>query len=517
MKLWIKLTVFITIAVNLIIQLALLMILSDFKENSYTLIGEKLKSVASTSALSIDGDEFQKLDFTDPLVTQSPIFNRIREKLKQTKDNLELKEDIYTLSSFNNNKVLFGVMTNPRPFTGDTLYLINKTALKAFVDAYFNNKCVYTELYEDQFGEWISGLAPILNSENQVVGVVQVDNSDETVSQKISVIENRIMWFRIILFVITVIFSFAISKYFVRPINHIVSIINNVVNGNYSEMKKIKAGGEIKELLNSAENLRVTILEQQNKIFNTIKELRNAKEKLETSDKMKSEFLALISHEIRTPLNVILGNIEILKLEMDEQAIEELSDITVAIKEGSTRLIRTVEMLVLYSELISGSYKKNETYVNVNNIFFDLTSKYIDEVNKKGIKIHYECTTVTGMIKADQRLLEETITQLTDNAVKFTESGEIHFCVFDKKEAGISLVFEDTGIGISMEFIDELFKPFRQEDMSYERKFEGNGMGLALAKKCCDFNGFDIKIDSEKNKGTVVEVIIPKEKLFNIQ
>jgi signal transduction histidine kinase len=314
---------------------------------------------------------------------------------------------------------------------------------------------------------------------------------------------------------ITILISFITAAFFVTPITKVKHKIKRIASGDYSNSVEIKSSGEIKELVDSAENLRITILEQQQKIFGNIKQLEEAKNKAEASDRLKSEFLAVISHEIRTPLNVILGNVEILKLELDEEKIRELEDILEPIKQGSERLIRTVEMLVLYSELSSKSYNKREHYVDVDKLFFSSVEKHKKNAAAKGIKINFDCATTTGMIKADERLLEEAINQIADNAVKYTQKGEIIFCIRKTENQELKLIFNDTGIGISNEFMKELYKPFRQEDMSYERRFEGNGIGLALAKKCCDINGFGLNITSEKEKGTTVEIIIPSRHLFN--
>jgi signal transduction histidine kinase len=495
-------------------EVGMLIIRPEVKEHSISLIGEKLKAVAVASAAYIDGNQYKQLDFTNPDVEKLSSFQNIRTQLQKVKTNLNLKENIYTLNLINSNTAIFGVMTNEKPHTGDTLQLISKTARNAIDVAYVNQQCIYTDIYKDQYGTWMSGVAPILDGNKKVVGIIQVDNSISTVQTILARIDNPILLVRILLIPLSIIVSIIIAFLFTKPLNETIKRINKISLGDYSENKKIKSGGEVKELTKAAENLRTTILEQQEKIFKTISDLEKSRDKAQASDRLKSEFLAVISHEIRTPLNVILGNIEVLKLELDEDEIRELEDILEPIKIGSTRLIRTVEMLVLYSELVSGSYVNKEEYVNLNDLFFNTVDKYKKEAASKGLKIKYECNSTTGMLKTDSGLLEETIVQFVDNAVKFSNKGELLFSILDNKDEGVSLVIKDEGIGISEEFMSELFKPFSQEDMSYERKFEGNGLGLALAKKCSDFNGFDLKIQSKKGSGTTIEINIPRSKFF---
>jgi len=514
MKLWLKLTILFTVIINLVIQLTLIIILPNIKENSYQLIGEKLKSIAVAASISINGDEYQNINFDDSLAYQEIVFNSIREKLIHLKTSLNIREDIYTLNPVSKDSAMFGVMTNHKLFSGEKFLLTHPAAKKALLDAYKNDVCSYTDVYEDQFGKWISGLAPIKNSRNNIVGVVQVDHSAKTVSDKISFIENFILWIRLILVPLTLLAGVLIARYFSSPIERIVQIINKIANGNYSENPRTKSSGEIKELFDSAENLRLTILEQQEIIFHTISELKTAKNKAEAISRMKSEFLAMISHEIRTPLNIILGNLEVLKYEFEGEKLKEVEEITDSVKHGSNRLIRTVEMIVLYSELASGSFATKARFVNVNDLFFSLIDNYKNIAGEKKLAIKTDCSATTGTIKADERLLEESLNHIIDNAFKFTSNGAIAFCI-KKSVEGIDISVEDTGIGISKEFMDDIFKPFHQEDMRISRGFEGNGLGLAIAKKCCDANGFELKIESEKNKGTIVVIHVPKEKLFN--
>lgn len=514
MKLWIKLSIFIIIIINLVIEIVLFIIRPEIKDFSISLLGEKLKSTAAASAASINGDEYEKLNFTNTNVATLPTFLDIRNSLKTVKANLQLKEDIYTLSLIDSSKAIFGVMTNRKIYTGDTLHLISHTAKAAINEAYDENKCLYTDLYEDQYGTWLTGIAPILNKSNKVVGVVQVDNSISTVQAILSKVDGSILFIRLILIPLTIIISIVIAWLFTKPLQEAVNRINKISSGDYSENKKLKANGELKKIIEAAENLRTTILEQQEKIFKTVTELRDAKDKAEASSRMKSEFLAVISHEIRTPLNIILGNLGVIRYEMDDKMNDAIEDIISSITIGSERLIRTVEMMVLYSELTSGSYNKNNKVIDAHDILCTLAENYRKKIPLENIQLELNCSASTVFIKADQLLFEEAFKQILDNAVKFTERGTVSLNLVNNED-GIRIIVEDTGIGMSKDFMRELFKPFRQEDMSTTRPYDGNGLGLALAKKCCDLNGFELEIESEKSNGTKVEIYIPKEKLFS--
>ena len=517
MKLWIKLTLLFTLLINIIIEIGLFYINPKIEEFSIDLVGEKLKSISASISAGIDGDQFKGLDFLDSNSLKSTTYKNLERTIKQAKKSLELPDELYTISILDKNGMVFGVVFNREDSLRNHFKEISSPVKTASGFVYENKQCEYTSRYNNSAGSWLSGLAPIFDPQRSVVGIIQIDQKFELVENKITTIISTINFGRLYLIPITILFSILFSVFFLSPITKLKQNIIKIANGNYSETSKIKSGGEIKELVDATETLRATILEQQSKIFNSMSELENSRDKAEASDRMKSEFLAVLSHEIRTPLNVILGNIEILKMELDETSISDVLEITDSIKYGSDRLIRTVEMIVLYSELASGSYNHSEKYININELYFDIVKSFENEASKRNIVLKTDCAATTGMIRTDEFLISETIKQIADNAVKYSKPDkEIVFCLFDKKESGLTLIIKDEGIGISEGFLKDIFKPFRQEDMRLERSFEGNGLGLALAKKCCDTNGFELKISSEKNIGTVVEIVIPKERLFNI-
>lgn len=480
------------------------------------LVGEKLKSIAASIAASVDGEQFNHIDLYDSASVNTHFYTDIQYTISKAKNNLELSDEDYTISLLDKNSLAFGVVLNQDKKGKNVLLPLSNEARETVERVYQNKHCEFSIIYEQKKGNVLSGFAPIYDSLKNVSGIVQVDQNFEDVNTRIDNVLSSVFIGSLIFLPLTIVFSFVTSAIFLSPIGKIKNQIMKIASGNYSESPRIKSSGEVKELVNAAENLRATILEQQKKIFENIQELKSAKNKAEASDRIKSEFLAVISHEIRTPLNVILGNIEVLKMELNEEEINELEEILGPIKIGSQRLIRTVEMLVLYSDIVSGSYNFKKEYTNVNDLFFSISEKYKKEAEQKGIQIKYDCVTNTGMIQTDINILTETITQIADNAVKFSESGSIVFCIFEKDDGKIELIVQDEGIGISKDFMKSIYKPFTQEDMSYQRPYEGNGIGLAVAKKCSDLLGMELRIESEKGKGTTAKIIIPVQNTFSI-
>jgi signal transduction histidine kinase len=112
------------------------------------------------------------------------------------------------------------------------------------------------------------------------------------------------------------------------------------------------------------------------------------------------------------------------------------------------------------------------------------------------------------MVNADEYTITQIFDNLLGNAVKYTLEGEIEINVKRNKRS-IRIEISDTGIGISKEYLPNLFQPFTQEEQGYTRKFEGTGLGLALVKKYCDLNNAEIECESEKGKGTMFRITFP--------
>ncbi len=251
----------------------------------------------------------------------------------------------------------------------------------------------------------------------------------------------------------------------------------------------------------------------RNKSRNAKQELIKQKEiaeKLIKVDKLKDNFLAQVSHEIRTPINSILSFTSLIESEFKANIDDDLKFGLDSIHSSGRRIIRTIDLLLNFSEIQSGTYIPSKTVLDLYpDILKPIFAEYKPLANKKGLVLKLAQNSKHYLIKGDNYAMTQIFANLIENAIKYTETGTIEILPYERGNT-ICIDVKDTGIGISKEFLPDLFNPFRQETEGYTRRFEGNGLGLALVKKYCEMNDGIISVVSEKGKGTTFTVTFPR-------
>jgi PAS domain S-box-containing protein len=284
---------------------------------------------------------------------------------------------------------------------------------------------------------------------------------------------------------------------------------------NIFEFKHRLATGEIRDIslysgkivINKKELLFSLILDiTDRKIAEA--SLIKAREQAEKANQLKSEFLAQMSHEIRSPLNAVLNFHYLIKEETKDILNDNLESSFEAIESASHRVVRTIDMILNMSELQLGTYELTLREMNVVESLNKLVKEYGKTAQRKNIDLRTSIELDNPIISTDDYAFNQIFANLIDNAVKYTEKGYININAKGHNN-NIVIEIEDSGTGISEDFLPYLFEPFSQEEQGYSRKFEGSGLGTALIKKYCDIIGADISVRSEKGKGSIFTITLP--------
>lgn len=244
-----------------------------------------------------------------------------------------------------------------------------------------------------------------------------------------------------------------------------------------------------------------------------LKELIESKEKAEESDKLKSSFLANMSHEIRTPLNSILGFSNFLTSEEDI-SFEEKNEYSTIINKSAESLLQIINDIIDISSLETGQLKIFITPINVNNILHSLLTIFslkLIEINKSHIILTLLPTDNTT-VYADENRFIQIFTNLVNNAIKFTDRGEIRFGVESFDEDKVTFIVSDTGVGIKPEYHQSVFERFRQGEQNKSKNYGGNGLGLSIVKNLIELMGGNISLESEPGKGSIFRFNLPCKK-----
>jgi len=273
----------------------------------------------------------------------------------------------------------------------------------------------------------------------------------------------------------------------------------------FALIKSVRINDENEEVISTL--LQVLDITQIKRVH---AELETALDKAKESDKLKSAFLAQMSHEIRTPLNVILPSIPIIADEIGTKDTEMVS-ILHAVDNAGKRLLRTIDMILSMSAMQSGNYRAKYEKFNLAEDLKSLTTEFTSLGKEKGLEIFFTNNSSSSDISADRYTIGQVFQNLIGNAVKYTQRGQVSITIDDYEDNRVIVNIEDTGIGMSEKYIKNLFTPFSQEDAGQTRKYEGNGLGLALVKEYVTLNKGIISVQSEKNKGSLFSVIFEKK------
>jgi nitrogen-specific signal transduction histidine kinase len=230
------------------------------------------------------------------------------------------------------------------------------------------------------------------------------------------------------------------------------------------------------------------------------------KQQAEEARRLKTNFLSNMSHEIRTPLNGILGSTANLILQNNDK--KELVEQLEIIMLSGERLLNTINNILDMSRLVANKMDVKLEKTNLSDFISLILIPYKSLAIKKGLLLTLKQETKPLTAKIDKKYFELIVTNIVENAIKYSDRGLIRITLRSDQRS-LYLYVQDDGIGISENYLNRLFTPFEQESFGYDREFEGSGIGLTITKNLVDLLSGEIKIDSKKGEGTLVSVTLP--------
>jgi signal transduction histidine kinase len=249
----------------------------------------------------------------------------------------------------------------------------------------------------------------------------------------------------------------------------------------------------------------------KHKTASALEVLKQEKEKAEHVAKLKSEFLNQVSHELRTPLAVIIGYIECITDGLYGEIETKHQEILQIVAKQSSHLKNMIDQILIFSRLEANKQPLRIEDFPVTKVFNDLRDTFDFLCKQKGLEVQWELSKEVDTLRTDPERLKELVSNLLQNAVKYTDRGVISVRLDQVNSNAVALEVSDTGIGIAHHHLSHIFDPFMQvHKTSSENSRGGIGLGLSIVKKHVDQLKGTVTVESEVGKGTTFKILLPR-------
>ncbi len=434
-------------------------------------IQQRMLDIANCAAGSVNGDVLK--DITKESVGSGK-YKDVYRTLAVFRDNVEL-EYVYSIKEETPGNFIFTMdldQITPASYGDSVEYT------EALAKAGKGTAAVDEIPYTDQWGEFYSAYSPVFDSDGNVAGIIAVDFSVEWFEGQLSSQTRSTVFSYIIILLISLLVAALLSLFTVRPF--------------------VRMHGELFE----------------------------EKVRAESASHAKSEFLANMSHEIRTPINAVLGMNEMILREdknaqelSDAQLKESLKNIGVYasdVKKAGNNLLAIVNDILDFSKIEAGQLDIVAAPYQLCSLLNDLNNMILFKSQEKGLDFKIEIDeSLPNELSGDEVRIRQILTNLLNNAVKYTPKGSVKLTVNGTKLDGRGLLLKisvsDTGIGIKEDDLEKLFTKFQRLEMEHNSTVEGTGLGLVITQRLLEMMNGNISVESEYGKGSVFSVTIPQK------
>lgn len=276
-----------------------------------------------------------------------------------------------------------------------------------------------------------------------------------------------------------------LSRKLTKPLLVMKEATNKIALGKYKQKIPSKGNDEIAQLSYAIQSLG---------------------DQLQSYEDSRNEFLSAISHEIRTPLTYIKGYSDVLSKGMVKNTEEQMEYLSIINREAK-RITFLVDDLFAMSKLQVGKFQLEKEPADIHSIVEKVTATLNPAAERKGLVLTVNLSTQIPVIRFDKKRMEQVIYNLIENAIKYTESGEINVQTY-LKNGLVAIDIMDTGMGIAEEEIPKIWDRFYRIEKSRGRKTGGTGLGLYIVKQIIDAHGGQVKVKSIENEGSTFSIYL---------
>lgn len=480
----------------------------------------RLRAIACTVAGQITGETHEgaahsapkKDGFTDWQAAPRSV-QALRQVLVKAKGSNMLDTEIYTLAL--RPELRAQVEASPDEFHQDAMEFYLSTAAAPYwrhtydyrpdmKATLFAGEAATSRLYSDKNGDWLSAYASIKNNQGTTIAILEVDDRMGTVVQTIS--DNRVDNIGTALALLLIIFGAfgSLSIQTASAISDLAHASARLGRGDYDTPFVARGTDEAQTLAAALEMARQRVRGDIDERRKSEARLATALEGAETSARAQALFLANVSHEIRTPIHGIQGVLELLSATPLGQEQEEYLQ---TLKTSGLALDGIINDLLDFTRIEASGIELSQAPFAVERLLQDVDRLVRGAAQARGISLGLEvAANAKMMVIGDEIRLRQTLGNLADNAIKFTNEGSVDLTLkcLSSDEGHVDLCFEvrDTGIGMSSDLIARIYEPFFQGDTSETREQGGNGLGLSIAQQLTQLMGGHIELTSQPDQGS---------------